>query len=71
MYTPNTTPTTPNVGPHGIQTDPKFVTNGSDFHLQSGSPAVDTGTNTHVYQSFGLNPARPQNSAWDMGAYEK
>lgn len=59
----------PNVGTHGILTDPKFTTNGSDFHLQSSSPARDTGTSVPVYQDT-VDVTRPKGSAWDMGAYE-
>jgi hypothetical protein len=64
----------PNVGTGGILTDPSFVSTtvgaAGAFMLNSGSPAVDTGTNTHVYQSFGEAPGRPQNGNWDMGAFE-
>ena len=70
VYSPNATLSTPHQGTGGLLTNPLFVTNGSNFHLQSGSPAKDSGTNTHVYESFGLAPGRPQNSTWDDGAYE-
>jgi hypothetical protein len=64
----------PNVGSGGILTDPQFVSTtvgaATAFRLKSGSGAVDSGTNTHVYQSLGNAPGRPQNSAWDMGAFE-
>jgi len=42
-----------------------------DYHLQSGSPAIDAGTSTGVPATdFGGN-ARPLfNSVWDIGAYE-
>ncbi len=75
LYAPNGgTLTNPLVGTGGILTNPNFVstTAGAEgaFTLGSGSPAVDTGTNTHVYQSLGNAPGRPQNGSWDMGAFE-
>jgi hypothetical protein len=58
--------------PHGINGgDPKFsnIAN-NDFHLQSTSPAIDTGIALSGFftDKDGIN--RPQNSAWDIGAYE-
>jgi PKD domain len=75
LYAPNGgTLGSPNVGTGGILTNPNFVSTtvgaAGAFTLSNGSPAVDTGTNTHVYQSFGNAPGRPQNAAWDMGAFE-
>jgi hypothetical protein len=52
-----------------INADPKFVTPGSDFHLQSTSPAVNTGINDGVTADLDGTP-RPQGSAYDIGAYE-
>ncbi len=79
MYSPNATPSAPNVGTHGITTDPQFVSRPADsgiwptvpsnYALQSGSPAAGTGTNTHVYEDF-YRVVRPQNSTWDMGAFQ-
>jgi hypothetical protein len=52
--------------------NPLFVTAGSDFSLQAGSPAIDHGTSavsatvTKDYDGI----ARPQNSVYDIGAYE-
>jgi hypothetical protein len=52
-----------------VNSDPKFVTNGSDFHLQSGSPAIGAGTptlNTLPYDIEGkIRPTVPA-----LGAYE-
>ncbi len=48
--------------------DPLFVTNGSNFNLQSGSPAKDVAYDwgqTRDYVSI-----TKQGSAWDIGAYE-
>jgi len=70
--------TSPNVGTHGVVGDPKFVSppaHSSDaitvsgFKLKAGSPAIDTGTNTHVYEDF-YRVVRPQSSSTDMGAFE-
>ncbi len=79
MYSPNAKPSAPNVGAHGITTDPQFVsrpadssispTQPSNYVLQSTSPAINTGTNTHDYEDF-YRVARPQGSSWDMGAFE-
>jgi hypothetical protein len=60
--------------------DPKFVNAASDWHLQSGSPALNTGTALTAVPKYGggtftLNvdidgTARPQGPAWDLGIYE-
>jgi len=62
--------------------NPLFVsTSTPDLHVQSGSPAIDAGILSAVYAAFqnryGISinvdadgTARPQGSAWDMGAYE-
>jgi hypothetical protein len=42
----------------------------SDFHLQSGSPAIDTGTNLSTVTTDFAGLARPQGAAYDEGAYE-
>lgn len=56
---------------NNLTTDPNFVNAAAqDFHLQSGSPAIDTGvTVTEVPNDFDL-VVRPQGSAYDIGAYE-
>ncbi len=66
-----------------LQQDPQFVDSvNEDFHLQSGSPAIDSGTPCTVYQTFsdlygitiGFDMdaiARPVGSGWDIGAYER
>ena len=80
MYAPNAAMiTTPNVGPHGIMANPMFVSRPaysnanpitpSMFFLQSSSPGVNTGTNTGAFEDF-YRVARPQQGAWDMGAFE-
>jgi len=52
--------------------DPKFFANGSDFHLQASSPAIDAGTPpvsaTVIKDYDGL--FRPQGSGYDTSALE-
>ena len=73
LYAPNAgTLVGPNVGTGGISSNtanPKFVSNGSDFHLQSTSPDRNAGTAEPVYQDLTGVP-RPQESVQDIGAYE-
>lgn len=66
--------TTPDTG--GIFSDPQFVANGTDFHLQASSPAIDTGSGTSVVSTlvttdYDLTTLRPQGSGIDIGAYER
>lgn len=51
---------------HSIITDPK-LTSGSDFHLQSTSPAINTGTNVGLTQDFDGNPI---SGVPDIGVFE-
>jgi len=69
-------------GANCLNADPLFVNaSGGNLHLKSGSPAINAGTTSDVYNRFfslyGLNIAvdpdkvsRPQSSKWDIGAYE-
>jgi len=69
-------------GSNNIDDSPAYVNAaGGNFSLQSGSPAVDAGISPDVYATFqaryGLDiskdingTTRPQNSKWDIGAYE-
>jgi hypothetical protein len=54
--------------------NPNFTTAGTDFSLQTGSPAIDTGASllSGEYRPYGflLNTA-PQGLAHDRGAYER
>jgi hypothetical protein len=59
-------------GPHDlIGVDPLFVDPvNHDFHLRSGSPAIDAGQALGQVR-FDLDQvARPQGAGWDIGAYE-
>jgi parallel beta-helix repeat protein len=55
-----------------VTQDPKFVDPlNKNFRLQSGSPAIDTGTNTGpTVQTDILGTPRPQGAGDDIGAYE-
>ncbi len=49
--------------------DPRFVGT-SDYHLQSGSPAIDAALNLYTQpDDYNFNP-RPQGAASDIGAFE-
>jgi len=56
---------------NNLSSDPKFLNAGNnDFHLQSGSAAINAGaTLTAVTSDFDGN-VRPQDGAFDIGAYE-
>jgi parallel beta-helix repeat protein len=52
-----------------LVTDPRFVS-ASDFHLQSSSPAIDTGLTISEITTDIDGAPRPQGSGYDIGAYE-
>ena len=52
----------------GFVQDPKFVNPTCDFHLQTGSPAIDKAAPLVSYDLEGT--ARPQRDGWDIGCYE-
>ena len=72
IYSPRqSTFSAPFVGTGGLTNqDPKFVTNGSDFHLQSSSPARNAGLTTAFVYSDPSDVMRPKESVWDIGRYE-
>jgi parallel beta-helix repeat protein len=52
--------------------DPLFVAPlNADYHLQAGSPAVDTGTATNAPPVDLDGTPRPQGAGYDRGAYER
>lgn len=59
------------VGPGNLTADPKFVAVASnDFHLGTGSPAIDAGTNTNAPAKDIAGITRPFGVKVDVGAYE-
>jgi hypothetical protein len=73
----------PSWSTNNISADPLFVNrSGNDFHIQSGSPAVDAGLIISSANSYNGYPVwngtpmdrdgvtRPQGSGYDIGAYE-
>jgi hypothetical protein len=56
---------------NNLSSDPLFVNTGSaDFHLQSGSPAIDKGTPLNIVTSDYDGVPRPQGTNYDIGACE-
>jgi hypothetical protein len=53
-----------------VNADPMFVTAGSDFHLQSSSPAIDAGVTISSLILDIAGVSRPQGAGYDIGAYE-
>ena len=73
----------PGSEPHRVVGDPKFVSPGTNFALQSGSLAIDAANVSEeaafaTFQSrYSIDirkdlagTTRPQNTTWDIGAYE-
>ena len=58
---------------NGVDGNPIFTNiNGRNFTVQSGSPAVDMGTNLgNSYNVDMVGTSRPQGQSYDAGAYEK
>jgi parallel beta-helix repeat protein len=62
-------------GPHDITSDPLFVNPSlnpdiADFHIMSGSPAIDNASATYGPAIDYGGISRPQGSGYDIGAYE-
>jgi hypothetical protein len=54
-----------------LNLDPKFVdVANKNFHLQSGSPAINTGAMLSGFSTDKDGITRPQGSGWDIGAYK-
>lgn len=53
-----------------LAVDPKFTANFTNFHPQSGSPAIDAGSGSACAATDKDGILRPQGSACDIGAYE-
>jgi hypothetical protein len=51
--------------------DPLFVNWWSDWHLQTGSPAINAGLTLSSVTTDFDGVSRPQGGAYDMGAYER
>lgn len=62
-------------GSNNLSADPKFVDpawgSTGNYHLQTGSPALNTGTSSGAPAYDLEGTSRPQGSAVDMGAYEQ
>ena len=56
-------------GTGNINADPLFVGNG-DYHLKTGSPCIDSGTNVGAPTSDIDGDSRPQGAGYDMGSDE-
>lgn len=54
---------------HSLTSDPVFVTNYTDLHLQKTSPVIDAGVDLGVTSDY-AGTTRPLGSAPDIGAYE-
>ena len=54
---------------HGAESDPIFVTAGTDWHLQSGSPCINTGTNVGLTSDY-FGVTVPYGAGFDIGAVE-
>ena len=55
---------------HSLETNPLFIsTSTPDFHLQSGSPAIDAGTNVGLTSDYD-GVSVPRGAGYEIGAYE-
>lgn len=58
-------------GTGNINSDPLFVTTGSDYHLQASSPCVNAATATGAPSNDLDGNPRPVGGGYDMGAFEQ
>ena len=59
------------VADHNLATDPGFVNAAAgDFHLTTGSAAIDAGITISLVTTDYDGVIRPQNGAYDIGAFE-
>jgi hypothetical protein len=61
-------------GSGAVYGDPLFVNATSDFHLKTGSPAIDKGSSAvsgTVTNDFDITTLRPLGAGYDIGAFEK
>ncbi len=61
---------TPSGAANALNANPQFVSPGSDFHLQSSSPAINAGTTIALVATDYDAIPRPQGTAYCRGAYE-
>jgi hypothetical protein len=61
-----------NDGVDVVEGDPMFVSPlGGDFHLRSGSPAIDAGSSDDAPSDDFDGAPRPQGAGYDIGAFER
>lgn len=53
------------------RTNPMFVNDSTDFHLRTGSPAIDRGLALSTVTIDFAGATRPQGAGYDIGAYER
>lgn len=57
---------------HNVTTNPNFVNDPSDFHITSGSAAINAGMNlTPIFTTDKDGVSRPSSAAWDAGAFQQ
>ena len=59
------------LGADNLEVDPLYVAIGSDYHLRSASPGVDSGDSAWLYSPDLGAGLRPQGLGIDKGAYER
>ncbi len=54
-----------------VSGDPKYINPPTDFHYQSGSPAIDTGSSVGAPAFDFDGNSRPRGAGYDIGVFEK